>query len=126
MDKLTAQKRQLLKAQAFLQHALAYPASDIQRAATIQAFEFCFELAWKYLKAIVEDDGSIAASPKAAFREAARHGIIDNPEVWFELLQARNLTVDTYVEAVAQQVYEAIKQQFVPVLATLIDTSEDM
>lgn len=79
-DKLEVQKRQLARAKDFLDRALAQPENEFQRAAVIQAFEFCFELSWKYLKTLVEDDGSMVASPKAVIREAARHGFIDDPE----------------------------------------------
>ncbi len=124
IDRLNIKRQQLVKAQAFLQHAISFPVSDIQRAATIQAFEFCFELAWKYLKLLVESDGGTVSSPKAVFREAARYGIIDNPELWFELLRARNLTVHTYLEAVASQVYETIERKFVGALASLVDQTQ--
>jgi hypothetical protein len=50
MTKATAQKQQLVQARAFLGRTLATPEDEIQRAATIQAFELCFELSWKYLK----------------------------------------------------------------------------
>jgi nucleotidyltransferase substrate binding protein (TIGR01987 family) len=123
-DKLEAQKRQLVKAKDFLDRALLQPEDEFQRAAVIQAFEFCFELTWKYLKTLVEDDGSMIASPKAVFREAARHGFIDNPDEWFGFLQARNLTVHTYVEAVADKVYATIKSGFAAVLEKLIDGNE--
>jgi nucleotidyltransferase substrate binding protein (TIGR01987 family) len=119
-DKLEAQKRQLAKAKDFLDRALAQPENEFQRAAVIQAFEFCFELSWKYLKTMVEDDGSMIASPKAVIREAARHGCIDNPEAWLGFLQARNLTTHTYIEAVAEKVYGAIKNEFAAALSQLI------
>jgi nucleotidyltransferase substrate binding protein (TIGR01987 family) len=121
VTKSSAQKQQLTRARAFLGRALAAPPDEIQRAGTIQAFEFCFELSWKYLKSLVEEDAGMIASPKAVFREAARHGIIDNPETWFEFLRARNRTVHTYVEAVAEQVYDVIKDDFVAALDRLIE-----
>lgn len=121
MDKATAQRKQLEKAFAFLKKALNEPESDIQRAATIQAFEFCFELSWKYLKSLLEEDGAaLLASPKSVFREAAKHGFIDNPEQWFTYLQARNLTVHTYVETVADQVYAVVESEFATALETLL------
>ncbi len=125
MDKLAAQRTQLARVQAFLRRVLAEPENDIQQAAAIQAFELCFELAWKYLKTLLEDDGSVIASPKAVFREAARHGFIDNPDQWFEFLAARNLTVHTYIEAVATKVYGIIKDNFATVLEKLINTANE-
>lgn len=123
-DKARAQRQQLVKAQAFLQRTLVESKGEIQRAAAIQAFEFCFELSWKYLKSLLEQDGSVAASPRATFREAAHHGFINNPEQWFEFLEARNLTVHTYVETVAQQVYKVIEEQFAPGLQKLLQQTE--
>ncbi|HEY1835297.1 MAG TPA: HI0074 family nucleotidyltransferase substrate-binding subunit [Candidatus Saccharimonadales bacterium] len=123
-DKLEAQKGQLKKAKGFLDRALKQPENEFQRAAVIQAFEFCFELSWKYLKTLVEDDGSMIASPKAVIREAARHGFIDNPEDWFGFLQSRNLTTHTYIEAVAEKVYATVKDEFAAALEKLIVSND--
>lgn len=104
---------------------LAEDKSEMQRAAVIQSFEFCFELAWKYVKSLVEEEGGMVASPKAAFREAAKRDLIDNPEDWFDFLNARNLTTHTYVEAVAERVYEIARDRFAPALKTLINKNLD-
>jgi nucleotidyltransferase substrate binding protein (TIGR01987 family) len=66
----------------------------------------------------------MVASPKAVFREAAKHGIIDNPSDWFSFLDARNLTAHTYVEAVADKVYKVAKNDFTLALDKLIETTE--
>ena len=124
MNRSKARYQQLVKAQAFLQRALAAPEGEIQRAASIQAFEFCFELSWKYLKSLVEEDGRLVSSPKAAFREAAQLGYIDNPEDWFEFLTARNLTVHTYIESIADDIYKVIKNSFAPGLEKLLESTE--
>ncbi|MGH7237428.1 MAG: HI0074 family nucleotidyltransferase substrate-binding subunit [Candidatus Saccharimonadales bacterium] len=120
--KLAEQKAQLGKARDFLNRVLAAPENEIQRAAAIQAFEFSFELSWKYLKTLLEADGkSIFASPRAIFRDAAQHGFIDNPEQWFGFLEYRNLTAHTYVEAVAEKVYAKIQTELVAALDELIN-----
>jgi nucleotidyltransferase substrate binding protein (TIGR01987 family) len=125
-NKLAAQRQQLSQAKDFLQRMLAEPESEMQRAATIQAFELLFELTWKYLKTLLEEDGmSIPASPKGVIREAGKHGFIDNPEVWFDFLFSRNLTVHTYIEAVAQKVYLSAKNDFLTAVNTLLDKTAD-
>ncbi len=71
-------------------------ATEQERAGTIQAFEYCFELAWKTMKRLLEERGSIANSPRETFRMAALEGFIEDPELWFEFLKKRTMTVHTY------------------------------
>ncbi|MGH7195717.1 MAG: HI0074 family nucleotidyltransferase substrate-binding subunit [Candidatus Saccharimonadales bacterium] len=122
MDKITAQQQQLKRAADFLRRALGQPEDKFQRAAVIQAFEFSYELSWKYLKSLVEINSGMVASPRAAFREAAKLDIVNNPGQWFDFQEARNLTTHTYVEAVAVKVYAVVKTEFVAALDKLIAT----
>lgn len=76
--------------------------------ATIQRFEFTFELFWKTLKAILEEKGVNATYPKDVLQESYQGGLIDNERLWLELLKNRNLTSHTYNEDLALQVYKDI------------------
>ena len=67
--------------------------TDLEKAGTIQYFEFTYELAWKTLKRILSHRGKDLNSPKPVIREAALEGLIDDPEVWFGFIQDRNETV---------------------------------
>ncbi len=42
---------------------------------------------------------------KDLFRIAARNGLIDNPQAWFQYNEARNLTSHTYDEGNAETVF---------------------
>ncbi len=85
---------------------------DMLRDSVIQRFEYTYELCWKMLKRRLEMD---VPSPelidgmsfREMIREGAERGMIDDPLVWFEYRQKRNLTTHTYDEAVAQDVYLA-------------------
>ena len=72
--------------------------TEQERAGTIQAFEYCFELLWKSMKRLLEERGRVANSPRETFRMAALEGFIKDPEVWFDFIKKRNLTVHTYRE----------------------------
>ena len=50
--------------------------------ATIQRFEFTFELAWKHLKEYFGEKGIILYYPKEILREAFTSHIIDNESLW--------------------------------------------
>ncbi len=78
--------------------------TERDRAGAIQAFEYCFELAWKTMRRILEKRGRTTNSPKETFRLAALEGLIDDVEQWFEFLRMRNLTVHTYQESEAEKV----------------------
>jgi nucleotidyltransferase substrate binding protein (TIGR01987 family) len=85
----------LQKSVDFLADVLGKPRDDYMRAATIQAFEICFELSWKYLQARLFEAGVEANSPRASFRESGKVGLLDNVEDWLQFTEQRNLTVHT-------------------------------
>lgn len=78
--------------------------TDQDKAGIIQAFEYCFELSWKIMKRILEERGRIANSPKETFRMAALEGFIADPEIWFDFLAKRNMTLHSYNENYAEEV----------------------
>jgi nucleotidyltransferase substrate binding protein (TIGR01987 family) len=78
--------------------------SEQEKAGTIQAFEYCFELSWKIMKRLLEERGKTANSPREVFRLGALEGFIDDPELWFDFLKKRNLTVHTYQETEIEKV----------------------
>jgi|SRR5579871_1633688 len=78
--------------------------TEQEQAGAIQAFEYCFELVWKTMKRLLEARGKIANSPREAFRMASLEGFIKDPEIWFDFLKKRNITVYTYEEAEAKEV----------------------
>lgn len=80
-------------------------ATKRDRAGVIQAFEYCFELSWKTLKKILDYKGIEALGPRDVFRESARFGFIDDPELWFRFMIDRNLSSHTYNEDTAIEVY---------------------
>ncbi len=86
-------------------HALKIATSDLEKAGTIQYFEFTYELAWKTLKRILKSRGKDINSPKPIFRESALEGLIESPELWFDFMEDRNETVHTYNKAVANNIF---------------------
>ena len=100
----------LEQALATLDEVLAMSFSVIVRDATIQRFEYCFELSWKLLKKVLKSDGIEVNSPRQAVRKAFENGYLDNIDVWFEMLEDRNMTSHTYDPNIADKVYESAKE----------------
>ena len=104
MTKLQAQYGDLQKAFGRLKEAIILPRDvTINQDATIQRFEFTFELAWKLMQSIVVENNVNIYGVKTVIREAAKLDLIDDPTKWFEFLENRNLSVHTYKEEIAQK-----------------------
>lgn len=86
----------LIKAQSVFEEFRQDMVTDRDKAGAIQAFEFCYELAWKTMKRVLKLRGEETGSPKDTFRKAAIEKIIDDPEIWFEFQKKRNITSHTY------------------------------
>ena len=101
---------QLKQANIQLKKASDLPGdNEYYRDATIQRFEFTFELVWKLLQVVAKDQGKQEFGPKNAFRFAATIGLIDDPEPWFAYHHQRNLTSHIYNQQMAESVYSEIK-----------------
>lgn len=90
-----------------LEEALATPYAVIVRDATIQRFEYTFELAWKMFRKVAKVEGIETGSPRQAIRAAYDVKVLGEVDVWFELLEDRNRTSHTYDAATAEEVYES-------------------
>jgi len=110
MRKLKEIIKNLKKANQRLKEATKNKPTRINKDATIQRFEFTFELAWKVIQEYIRDQGLDCKSPKNCIREAGRLELIENVEKWFKFLDNRNLIAHTYNEKIADSIYrQAIK-----------------
>ncbi|CAI8832436.1 nucleotidyltransferase substrate binding protein [Methylocaldum szegediense] len=89
------------------------PLSELEQQGLIQTFEFTHELAWNVLKDYLEMEGiqSLVGS-RSTVREAFKCGLIDDGEVWMDMIDKRNLTSHTYNEAVALAMVDAVVQRY--------------
>ena len=118
MEKLIALHDDFTQALKRLTELADEQESDVKRDATIQRFEFVFELSWKMMQEVVRINGVEAYGPRNVIRESVRLGIIDNPTSWLDFLEDRNLTTHTYKESLAQQIYKRIPR-FIPLAEKL-------
>lgn len=94
--------------------------NDLLRDGLIQRFEFTFELAWKALKAIFEEEGLTGLnSPKTVLREAFSAGLIEKDELWLAMLSDRNTTAHIYNEQLAIEICNKIIKEYVCELGQL-------
>ncbi|OGZ78206.1 MAG: hypothetical protein A2528_00085 [Candidatus Staskawiczbacteria bacterium RIFOXYD2_FULL_37_9] len=109
MAKYHAIKNQYLKSIKNLTETLAKEKTEERRDSAIKRFEICFDLAWKTIKAYMEEyKGTTCASPKECFKEGYRQKIFDYNEIWNEIADERNLAVHTYDEKFADALYKKL------------------
>jgi nucleotidyltransferase substrate binding protein (TIGR01987 family) len=87
--------------------------TDIEIDGTIQRFEFTFELAWKAIKYILEQEGLQCYSPKNCLKEAFSANLIENERTWLNMLGDRNLSVHIYDEKISREIFERIKTLYI-------------
>lgn len=87
--------------------------SDLEAQGLIQGFEYTHELAWKTLKNFLEAQGTVNLyGSRDTTRIAFRNGLIENGEVWMDMVDKRNLTSHTYDEEIAAQVVMTIRNAY--------------
>ncbi len=116
-------KKALLSLEAIYLKPMQDDRSNVD--ATIQRFEFTFELAWKFLKDYFFERDIELNYPKEVIQEAFNVNLIDNEIVWIKMLKDRNMTSHTYDEKLADEIYIRI-QLYVPELRNLLNNLTDI
>lgn len=109
-EELTFHLERVNQALSTLDEVLAMPYTVIVRDASIQRFEYTFEIAWKLFKKVAKVDGIEVTSPRQALRAAYQMRLITDIDIWFEMLEDRNMTSHTYDQYIANKVYESAKR----------------
>jgi nucleotidyltransferase substrate binding protein (TIGR01987 family) len=86
--------------------------SELEKAGLIKAFEFTFELAWKTLKDFLDYKNVDVKFPRDVIKEAFKHELISNGEIWMDMFDKRNLMAHTYDEEKADLAVSLIKGKY--------------
>ena len=87
--------------------------SILEKQGVIQSFEYTHELAWKTLKDFLEYRGTTGIyGSRDATRKAFALGLIDDGEVWMEMIKSCNLTSHTYDERTADEIIVLVKDLY--------------
>jgi len=87
--------------------------TDLEKQGLIQGFEFTFELAWNVMKDYLEEQGIIdIVGSKAAVRNAYKNGIIDDGQIWMDMIESRNISSHSYDEETANQILMQIVNSY--------------
>ncbi len=98
----------------------------VEKAGAIQFFEITFELSWKMMKDYLVFQGYDVKSPREAIKKSFEIGLIDDGKAWLEALTDRNMTVHTYDETQADEVYDRIRRHYFGLLERLYRTFKEL
>lgn len=94
------------------------------RDATIQRFEFTIELFWKVLKKILAYEKIETGTPRDTLSKAYQYHLIQNEDLWLNMLDDRNNTSNAYKEKEAKIIFDHIKDYCPVFVKTYQDLKE--
>ena len=88
--------------------------SDLEQEGIIQRFEYSYELAWKTMKDYLEESGITLdpTTPRAVIKEAFATKIIQDGQVWIDMMLHRNLLSHNYDFSKFKEVLEAVVARY--------------
>ncbi len=111
MDRLNERLAIARKALVTFREALREPVTPMNRDASIQRFEYTYEAVWKAAQIYLRVSESLEfASPSSVTRGCFQSAVLneDQARMAFDMARDRNLTVHTYNEDLANQIYSRL------------------
>lgn len=87
--------------------------TDIHQVALIGAFEFTFELGWKTLKDYLKFSGIDVSLPRDIIKQSFHHNLIEDGQIWINMLEDRNILAHVYDEEKAQSAIASIQNHYI-------------
>lgn len=87
--------------------------SEQHMVAIIHAYEYTFELWWKFLQRYLETLITVEEyGPNATIKNAFNCKVLKEGQIWMDMLRDRNLTTHTYKNDVALEIKERVKNLY--------------
>lgn len=104
-----------------LEEGLKKTKDQLDKDGVIQRFEFTFELLWKTIRIFLEYQGIEAKTPRSAFKEAFKLGIIKDEELSLDMLEDRNRTSHVYNKKIAREIFNNIKKKYTSQIRSILE-----
>lgn len=123
MKRFEERRKDLVNATSRLKEALEQEDNDITIDGVLHRYEFTFELAWKTLKDYLNYLGieQNTGSPREVIKESYSNSIIENGEIWIDMMLARNSLSHLYDEETSREIYREIKENYIYEIDKLVN-----
>ena len=89
--------------------------NELERQGLIQSFAYTYELAWNVIKDFFEHQGQTdILGSRDAFRLAFKRGLVEQGDIWMDMIKSRILTSHSYNEELAAEVALQITERYYP------------
>jgi nucleotidyltransferase substrate binding protein (TIGR01987 family) len=92
----------------------------LEKEGLIQRFEYTFELSWKTMKDYLEGQGIATSYPRDTIKESFAYGLVEDGELWMDMLERRNLLSHTYDEKTFETAYSLVAGPFHAAIGVLV------
>jgi nucleotidyltransferase substrate binding protein (TIGR01987 family) len=65
-------------------------------------------MSWKMLKKYLDFTGIACMNPRSCFKEAFSQGLIDEENIWLDMIEMRNLSSHVYDEEEIKEILESL------------------
>ena len=94
--------------------------NEFEKQGLIKSFAYTYKLAWNTLKDYFETQGETNIhGSRDALRLAFKRGLIEDGEIWMDMIKSRILTSHTYNEDVAEKIATGIVNSYFSAFVTL-------
>lgn len=81
---------------------------DIYLDLIVKRFEFTYEMSWKAIKRYLDYIGIGCTGPRMCFKEALTQKVIEQEDIWIDMIEQRNLSSHIYDEDEIKEILEKI------------------
>lgn len=122
-DNLKQSYENLCKAYLKLQQFLKEDNNtELSRAGIVHAYEFIFELFWKFLQKYLEYLGILEEhGPNGVIKIGFQNGYLEDGQAYMDMLRDRNLITHTYKEEMAKEIYTRIKNTHIYTIEKFVE-----
>ncbi len=104
---------------------LEQPDQKVSQIALIKSFEITFELSWKTLQSFFKSQGYTEEnSPKGVIKSTFNKNIIENGQLWIDMLDTRNRLSHVYDESLFNEAIQKISKDYLKEIEKLYQRLE--
>lgn len=94
---------------------------EVYRDSIIKKYETLEDLTWKLLSKLFKASGLEINNPRGCYKQAFKEGLINNIEVWNDILLSRNSTAHIYDEKDYEEIKNKIVTEYIYAIEKLLN-----